>query len=115
DLAGVEISRVRAPTLLIVDDTDVDLPEANRQALRALSSEKVLEVVASACLEHADAAAAEQGVVNRAQRWFVRHLEGAAMPERDVHSRSDTTVTKVSSAFAPKGPGGQRYLAWGKP
>jgi pimeloyl-ACP methyl ester carboxylesterase len=48
DLSGVALGRVRAPTLLIVGGADTEVLALNREALRALSCRKRLDVVPGA-------------------------------------------------------------------
>lgn len=48
DLSGVALGRVRAPTLLIVGGSDPEVLALNREALRALSCRKRLDVVPGA-------------------------------------------------------------------
>ena len=48
DLAGADLARVRAPTLLIVGGLDTDVLELNRAALLELRCVKQLEVVPGA-------------------------------------------------------------------
>ena len=73
DLAGQNLSRVKAPTLLIVGGADLEVLELNREALKLLKVEKKLEVVPGAThlfeepgklLEAADLAF----------DWFEKHL-----------------------------------------
>ena len=73
DLAGAALSRVAAPTLLIVGGNDREVLALNREAFTELRSEKRLEVVpgASHLFEEPgtlDTAAALAGA------WFSRHL-----------------------------------------
>jgi dienelactone hydrolase len=73
DLAGVALSRVRAPTLLIVGSHDYAVLERNRQALAQLACEKQLAVV-----EGATHLFDEPGALERvAAEWFGAHLHGA--------------------------------------
>jgi dienelactone hydrolase len=80
DLAGIELARVRAPTLLIVGGDDSEVLAVNREALRALhsSSESRLEIVPGAGHMFAEAGALERAA-ELAATWFERHL-GAAEP-----------------------------------
>src|SRR5438128_10276245 len=48
DLAGDALDRVRAPTLLIVGSLDTQVIELNRQVMRLLRAESVLEIVPGA-------------------------------------------------------------------
>lgn len=48
DLAGIALSHVRAPTLLIVGGDDTEVIDLNRQALAELACEKELKIVPGA-------------------------------------------------------------------
>ena len=48
DLAGKKLSKVKAPTLLIVGGDDTEVLDLNRQALKLIKAEKKLEVVPGA-------------------------------------------------------------------
>src|SRR5437868_6132957 len=43
----------------------------------------------------------------------VRRLQAGSLPSLEARIVTDTSVTKVKSAFSPHGPGGQKYLASG--
>jgi pimeloyl-ACP methyl ester carboxylesterase len=73
DLAGAALSRVRAPTLLIVGAADPVVLDLNREALNVLACEKRLEVIAGAGHLFEEAGALERITV-LARDWFVRHL-----------------------------------------
>ncbi|MER5263988.1 dienelactone hydrolase family protein [Actinosynnema sp. NPDC002837] len=80
DLAGDALTRVLAPTLLIVGEQDEDGAALNREAVRRLRSTGRLEVVPGA-----DHPAEEPGALDRVTRltarWFHRHVGTApAMP-----------------------------------
>jgi putative phosphoribosyl transferase len=77
DLAGEALSRVRAPTLLIVGSRDTEVLRLNRQAQRALSAESQLEVVPGATHLFEEPGAVEC-VAELARDWFLRHLGSAA-------------------------------------
>ncbi len=81
DLAGIELARVRAPTLLIVGGDDVEVLALNRDALRALhlSSESRLEIVAGAGHLFEEAGTLERAS-ELAASWFERHLSAAEPP-----------------------------------
>jgi pimeloyl-ACP methyl ester carboxylesterase len=72
DLAGADLSRVRAPTLLIVGGADPLVIDLNRAALAELRCEKQLLVVPGAThlFEEPGALAT---VVDLARDWFVAH------------------------------------------
>jgi putative phosphoribosyl transferase len=73
DLAGPELGRVSAPTLLIVGGNDVEVLELNREAERQLRCEKHLEVVPGATHLFEEPGALEQ-VAELAVGWFGKHL-----------------------------------------
>lgn len=73
DLAGRELERVRAPTLLIVGGADLDVLELNRSALERLEAEKELAVVPGATHLFEEPGALEE-VARLATGWFDRYL-----------------------------------------
>ncbi|HLJ58176.1 MAG TPA: dienelactone hydrolase family protein [bacterium] len=75
DLAGDALARVRAPTLLIVGERDHTVLALNRDALRALQTEKELAIVPGAThlFEEPGTLVA---VALLARAWFVRYLAG---------------------------------------
>jgi putative phosphoribosyl transferase len=73
DLAGAELSRVTAPTLLIVGELDEAVIVLNRQAYDQLRCEKGFVVVPGATHLFDEPGALEQ-VASLAATWFVRHL-----------------------------------------
>lgn len=73
DLAGAYLTKVRAPTLLIVGGQDTAVLEMNRDALSRLPCEKSLEIVPGATHLFPEPGALEQ-VANLAATWFTRHL-----------------------------------------
>ena len=73
DLAGEELARVRAPTLLIVGGRDEFVLDINRRAQQQLPSENQLEVVAGATHLFEEPGALET-VADLARDWFLRHL-----------------------------------------
>ncbi len=73
DLAGDALSRVKAPTLLIVGGDDVPVIEINRNALSYLKVDKKLEIVPGAT--HLFEEPGKLEVVARlAKDWFVKYL-----------------------------------------
>lgn len=78
DLAGDELGRVRAPTLLIVGAVDVEVLHLNRQAQRAMHCKTRLEVVPGATHLFAEPGAMET-VAHLAGQWFVAHLGAAPL------------------------------------
>ena len=73
DLAGPSLSRVRAPTLLIVGGNDVQVIDLNRAALAQLHCEKQLVIVPEAGHLFEEPGALDQ-VAQLARGWFERHL-----------------------------------------
>jgi dienelactone hydrolase len=76
DLAGSALSRVKAPTLLIVGGNDIPLEGRNQEALRHLHAEKQLEIIPDATNLFEDLGALED-VARLASQWFVRYLTPA--------------------------------------
>ncbi|MCO5102082.1 MAG: dienelactone hydrolase family protein [Burkholderiaceae bacterium] len=81
DLAGEALSRVRAPTLLIVGGDDRPVIEANEQALARLGCEKRLVIVPGATHLFEEPGTLD-AVARLARDWFLRHLLRA--PRRDT-------------------------------
>jgi dienelactone hydrolase len=73
DLAGDYLSRVKAPTLLIVGGDDTEVLQLNREALDQLRSEKKLTVVLGATHLFEEPGKLEQ-VARLAIDWFSKHL-----------------------------------------
>jgi len=73
DLAGEALSRVRAPTLLIVGGNDVPVINMNQEALEQLRVEKELKIVPGATHLFEEPGALEE-VARLAADWFVRYL-----------------------------------------
>lgn len=73
DLAGSALSRVQAPTLLIVGGHDFPVIEMNRSALAQLQTEKQLEIVPGATHLFEEPGALE-AVAQLASQWFGRYL-----------------------------------------
>ena len=78
DLAIPALSRVQAPTLLIVGGLDYQVIEMNREALTHLHCEKKLEIVPGATHLFEEKGALEQ-VAKLAGEWFVRYLGPAGV------------------------------------
>jgi pimeloyl-ACP methyl ester carboxylesterase len=76
DLAGEALSRVRAPTLLIVGGADRQVLELNREAAGRLAGENDVTVVAGATHLFPEAGALEQ-VIARSISWLDRWLPSA--------------------------------------
>jgi pimeloyl-ACP methyl ester carboxylesterase len=84
DLAGSALSRVKAPTMLIVGGDDSPVIELNEQALNQLQCEKKLEIVPGATHLFEEPGTLEQ-VATLASGWLVDHI-----PTK-FHVRSSTT------------------------
>jgi putative phosphoribosyl transferase len=74
DLAGPALSRVRAPTLLIVGGNDFHVIELNRAAFTQLRCEKQLVIVPGATHLFEEPGALDE-VARLAREWFERHLK----------------------------------------
>ena len=73
DLAGAALVRVRAPTLLIVGENDLQVIELNRAALARLRCKKKLVIVPGATHLFEEPGALDK-VARLARDWFQRHL-----------------------------------------
>ncbi|WP_329153271.1 phosphoribosyltransferase family protein [Streptomyces sp. NBC_01456] len=73
DLAGPQLSGVRAPTLLIVGGDDTMVIELNREAQAALRCESRLEIVPGATHLFEEPGALQE-VAGLARDWFLSHL-----------------------------------------
>lgn len=73
DLAGEALSRVQAPTLLLVGARDTQVIELNRQAYSVLQGEKRLELIVGATHLFEEPGTLEK-VAQRAQQWFTHYL-----------------------------------------
>ncbi|WLQ66395.1 MULTISPECIES: phosphoribosyltransferase family protein [Streptomyces] len=73
DLAGADLSGVRAPTLLVVGGDDTTVIGLNRQAQAALHCENRLEIVPGATHLFEEPGALDR-VADLAQDWFTAHL-----------------------------------------
>lgn len=73
DLAASALPQVRAPTLLIVGERDTTVLELNREALRALQTEKALALVPGATHLFEEVGALQE-VARLAREWFTRYL-----------------------------------------
>jgi dienelactone hydrolase len=79
DLAGAALTRVRAPTLLVVGGRDRQVLDLNRAALPSLPPSSRLEVVPGATHLFEEPGALEQ-VARLAAAWFTRHLAAGRPP-----------------------------------
>jgi putative phosphoribosyl transferase len=73
DLAGEALSRVTAPTLLIVGGDDVEVLELNQEALELIQATKQLEVIPGATHLFEEPGTLEQAA-SYAEKWFSRFL-----------------------------------------
>lgn len=73
DLAGAALTRVRAPTLLIVGGFDKPVIELNRRAFERLSETKDLQIVPGASHLFEEPGTLDE-VARLARTWFTRHL-----------------------------------------
>ncbi|MBF6457099.1 dienelactone hydrolase family protein [Nocardia cyriacigeorgica] len=73
DLAGDALTRVRAPTLLIVGGADDQVLDLNRQAMRHMTITPRLEIVAGATHLFEEPGTLDQAA-ELAAAWFLRHL-----------------------------------------
>ncbi|MFG2589255.1 phosphoribosyltransferase family protein [Streptomyces sp. NPDC048438] len=73
DLAGADLSAVRAPTLLVVGGADTTVIDLNRQAQAALHCENRLEIVPGATHLFEEPGALDR-VAELAEDWFTTHL-----------------------------------------
>lgn len=77
DLAGPALSRVKAPTLLIVGGDDQPVIAMNRDAMRTMLAHVELEIVPGATHLFEEPGTLEQ-VERLAARWFTRYLPPGA-------------------------------------
>lgn len=75
DLAGEELGRVRAPTLLVVGGRDVEVLSLNERAAGRLTAPHRVEIVPGAGHLFAEPGALD-AVCGLAGDWFTRHLAG---------------------------------------
>ncbi len=73
DLAGGALTRVQAPTLLIVAGNDQPVIGMNREAIEQMRAENELEIVPGATHLFEEPGTLEE-VARLAADWFVRHL-----------------------------------------
>jgi dienelactone hydrolase len=80
DLAGDVLSRVEAPTMLIVGSDDEPIIEMNQDAMRRMQALVALEIVQGATHLFEEPGTLEQ-VMELAARWFGRYLNGPDMQD----------------------------------
>ena len=73
DLAGAYLSRVRAPTLLLVGGIDLPVIDLNQQAMHSLRTVTRLTVIPGASHLFEEPGAIQQ-VATHARNWFERYL-----------------------------------------
>ncbi len=76
DLAGCALSRVKAPTLLIVGANNIPVLEMNQEALLHLHTQKQLEIIPGATHLFEEPGALET-VAQLTSQWFNRYLTSA--------------------------------------
>ncbi|CCM79441.1 erythromycin esterase family protein [Rhizobium mesoamericanum] len=93
DLAGRRLTEVEAPTLFIVGGNDEQVLALNREALAALTCEKLLRVVPGATHLFEEPGALE-AVTEMASAWFQHYLTPKAL----IHGSAATAKQPVSQA-----------------
>ena len=83
DLAGVALSQVAAPTLLIVGGADESVIRLNEEARAQMSANVRLEIVPGATHLFEEPGALEQ-VSRLALEWFARYVSGRARVQRQA-------------------------------
>ena len=73
DLASEVLSKVKAPTMLIVGGNDFTVIKLNREALVRLAGEKALVIIPGASHLFEEPGTLEQ-VAENARKWFLAHL-----------------------------------------
>ncbi len=79
DLAGADLARVTAPTLLLVGGRDEPVIAMNREAMRAMKCEVRLEIVTGATHLFEEPGTLDD-VASRAARWFSERLAAKGPP-----------------------------------
>lgn len=79
DLAGADLPRVQAPTLLIVGENDVQVIAMNQQAMAQMRGEKALAIVPGATHLFEEPGALE-AVARLARNWLVGYLAPETRP-----------------------------------
>lgn len=74
DLAGHDLSKVKAPTLLIVGGNDYEVIELNEDALQQLTCSKELQIIEGATHLFEEPGKLEEVAV-AATAWFSKHLQ----------------------------------------
>jgi dienelactone hydrolase len=81
DLAGAGLGHVRAPTLLIVGENDLQVIELNRQAFAQLPAEKELVIIRGATHLFVEPGTLDE-VARLAREWLQRYLTADYGPRR---------------------------------
>ncbi len=89
DLAGTALSRVKAPTLLIVGGNDIPVIAMNQEAMHYLHSKKQLEIIPSAGHLFEEPGALEE-VARLTSNWFDRYLSAANQQKQDEQTTKNT-------------------------
>lgn len=84
DLAGSALSRVQAPTLLIVGGDDLLGTDMNQEALNYLLTEKRLEIIPRATNKFQELGTLEE-MLHLASQWFKSHLTPPAQKNLHQH------------------------------
>ncbi len=94
DLAGTALTRVKAPTLLVVGGFDVPVIEMNRGAFAMLRCEKRFEIVPGATHLFEEPGTLE-AVARLAREWFLRHLASNEPPQGPVEGTRGGPTSQV--------------------
>ena len=86
DLAGTALTRVPAPTLLIVGGRDEVVIQVNRKAFAQLACRKELKIIPGATHLFEEPGALEE-VARQASDWFRRELQATRTQEEESHAR----------------------------
>ncbi len=104
DLAGAHLGQVKAPTLLIVGGEDHQVIELNRQALAALTHEKLLQIIPGAGHLFEESGTLE-AAIDHAAAWFQHYLipsdpQELASP-KTPSVRASTVLDLLNAAAEP--------------
>jgi putative phosphoribosyl transferase len=97
DMAGPHLAQVSAPTLLIVGGDDRQVLTLNRQALAALTCEKLLKIVPGATHLFEEPGALE-AVTEISGAWFQHYLSPSARRHAPVAPAARTVAQPLSTA-----------------
>jgi len=93
DLAGAALAQVRAPTLLIVGGNDAPVIEMNRDAMRQMTSEVQLEIVAGATHLFEEPGTLQE-VARLAAEWFTTFLRSPAAAHSGSQAPAGSAVRR---------------------